>query len=218
LYAQESNVDHSASNYELSNTLPITQKFPVDIYCPEVSAILPWSIYSGVSFSMYHSSFSNYVSNDAIQYILGMTKNFTDFNNGYTTIYSLLEAKTYDSTSSAEGVSYKFTKTDVGAGLGIQQGLWTRKILLFLNVTPGFYQSSFRSDDNSINDYSYNIFLGLSSGFRFYFVKNNDYIFYSNLNISVDLARKNSLTLASESSVDPNQYALFPGIEFGFGF
>ena len=218
LYGQEPTVDHSVSNYDQSNTLPTSQKFPVDIYCPEVPAVLPWSIYTGISIPIFQLPFSNYVSNDAFQEILGMTKDFAEYNSGYTTFYSLLEAKTLDTTASVEGVNYRFTKTNVSAGLGMQQGLWTRHFLLFLNITPGFYQSNFSSSDNSVSDFSYNIFVGVSSGFKIYFVRSQDFIFYSNLEVSVDFARKNSLTLADGSSVNPNQYALYPGIEFGFGF
>lgn len=217
-YAQESITDHSQSNYEPSNTLPTSQKFPVDIYCPEIPKVYPWSIYFGATIPIFELPFSNVVPHVAFQEILGVTKDLLESRNGYTTLYSVLEAKTLDSTATYEGVNYRFTKTNIGVGLGIQQGLWTRYFLLYLNILPGLYQSHFSASDNSVNDFSYNTYLGLTSGFRIYFSRNGNFVFYTNLEVSVDFAKKNSLTLEDGSSVNPNQYTLSPGIEFGIGF
>ena len=217
IFAEEP-VDHSSSNYNETNTLPTSQKFPVDIYCPEVNETMPWSFYGGISFPLYKSPLSKYVDSNAMNTIFGMRKDFGDFNHGYTTIYSLLEAKTYDSKTSVKGVDYRLTRTSFNLGFGIEQGLWTRSFLLFLNLKPGFYQSSFRSSDNLINDYSYQPFLEFDTGFRIYFVRNNEFIFYSNLNLSIDVTRTNSLLLSDGTSINSNQSKLSPGIEFGIGF
>ena len=216
--ADEQPVDHSSLNYDETNTLPTTEKFPVDIYCPEVIETLPWSFYTGISYPFYKSPLSQYVDTDVMAYILGMTKDFADFNHGYTTFYSLLETRTYNSDSSFQGIDYRFTRTNFNIGLGIEQGLWTRYFLTYLNVKPGLYQSSFRSSDNLIHDDSYQIFLELDSGFKIYFSRKDDFIFYSNLNVSIDVTRRNNVTFSDVSNVNSNQVILYPGIEFGLGF
>lgn len=217
-YAHENVSDHSQTNYEPNNTLPTSQRFPVDIYCPEIPKVYPWSIYAGASIPIFQLPFSNVVPHAAFQEIVGMTKDLLESASGYTTLYAVLEGKTIDATATYEGVDYRYVKTNIGAGLGIQQGLWTRYFLLYLNILPGIYQSNFSASDNSVNDSSYNVYLGVTSGFRIYFVRNENFNFYTNLEMSVDFAKKNNLTLEDGSAVNPNQYALLPGVEFGIGF
>lgn len=217
IYAEEPTDDHSVSNYAETNTRPVTNQFPVDIYCPAVPDSMPWSVYGGVSLPLYKSPISHYVSRESLNYIVGMTKDLGDYNSGYTTIYTMLEARTYASETKTENIDYRLRQTNFNFGFGIEQGLWTRSFLIYLNAKPGWYQSLFQSS-GGVQDDSYQVFFEGDTGFRIYFVRNDNNIFYMNLNLSVDLKRTNSVTLEDGSTINTNQAKLFPGIEFGFGF
>ena len=210
--------DFSKSNYNSSNTMPVTQKFPVDIYCPAFPENLKSSFYGGISFPFYRSSFSNYIALNNPQYQIGTSKNFVNFNSGYNDLFGLLEVKTFDSSKAVNGVNYNFTRTSAGLGISLQQGIWTKKFTVFITLMPGIYQSYFRSSDNYVNDNSYGIYFGTTAGFKIYFTRNDNYEIYTNFKINFDFSKINNSTLNDGSLVNSNDPAANVGFDIGVSF